>query len=96
MQRQGRISYSFFNTVVHAAAWQRAHAKLIFIGYLKISCFYHVICENDSVRPETEGHPSAAGKGGGKFWQSTGVRIPSLPLELMNNKSNNKRTNYGK
>ena len=35
-----------------------------FIGYLKISCFYHVICENDSVRPETEGHPSAAGKGG--------------------------------
>nr|DAF73758.1 MAG TPA: hypothetical protein [Caudoviricetes sp.] len=36
----------------------------------------------DSVRPTTEGHPSAAGKGG-KFWQSTGVRIPSLPLELI-------------
>ena len=67
MQRQGIISYSFFNTVVHAAAWQRAHAKLIFIGYLKISCFYHVICENDSVRPSTEGHPPAAGKGGVSF-----------------------------
>lgn len=37
----------------------------------------------DSVRPTTEGHPSATGKGGGKFWQSTGVRIPSLPLELI-------------
>ena len=82
MQRHGRISYSFFNTVVYAAAWQRAHAKLIFIGYLKISCFYHVICENDSVRPETEGHPPAAGKGG-VILGSTGVRIPSLPLELM-------------
>nr|DAR14379.1 MAG TPA: hypothetical protein [Caudoviricetes sp.] len=22
-------------------------------------------------------------QGGGKFWQSTGVRIPSLPLELI-------------
>nr|DAG83586.1 MAG TPA: hypothetical protein [Caudoviricetes sp.]DAR51761.1 MAG TPA: hypothetical protein [Caudoviricetes sp.] len=31
-------------------------------GYL-ISCFYHVICGNDSVRPATEGHPPA-GKGG--------------------------------
>ena len=95
MQRQGIISYSFFNTVVHAAAWQRAHAKLIFIGYLKISCFYHVICENDSVRPETEGHPPAAGKGGVIF-ASTGVRIPSLPLELMNNKSNNKKNELWK
>lgn len=28
--------------------------------------------------------------------QSTGVRIPSLPLELMNNKSNNKKNDYGK
>ena len=46
----------------------------------------------DSVRPTTEGHPSAAGKGG-KFWQSTGVRIPSLPLELMNNMLNNKKLN---
>ncbi len=60
--------------------------KTHFKGYL-ISCFYHVICGNDSVRPITEGHPSAAGKGG-KFWQSTGVRIPSLPLELMNNMLN--------
>ena len=52
------------------------------------------ICGN-SVCPITEGHPPAAGKGGVIF-ASTGVRIPSLPLELMNNKSNNKRTNYGK
>ena len=66
-----------------------------FIGYLKISCFYHVICENDSVRPETEGHPPAAGKGGVIF-ASTGVRIPSLPLELMNNKSNNKKNELWK
>lgn len=90
MQRHCRISYSFFNIVVPAAAGQRAHAKLIFIGYLKISCFYHVICENDSVRPATEGRPPAAGKS----WiilGSTWVRIPSLPLELMNNKSNNKK-----
>lgn len=47
--------------------------------------------ETDSVRPATEGHPSAAGKGG-KFWQSTGVRIPSLPLELIN-MLNNKKLN---
>lgn len=47
--------------------------------------------ETDSVRPITEGHPSAAGKGG-KFWQSTGVRIPSLPLELIN-MLNNKKLN---
>lgn len=33
---------------------------------------------------------------GGKFWQSTGVRIPSLPLELMNNKSNNKKNELWK
>nr|DAW41072.1 MAG TPA: hypothetical protein [Caudoviricetes sp.] len=44
-------------------AGQRAHAILSFKGYL-ISCFYHVICGNDSVRPATEGHPPAAGKGG--------------------------------
>ena len=78
MQRHGSISYSFFNTVVHAAAWQRAHAKLIFIGYLKISCFYHVICENDSVCPETEGHPSAAGKGGVSFGSQLGFESPAF------------------
>lgn len=33
---------------------------------------------------------------GGKFWQSTGVRIPSLPLELMNNKLNNKKNELWK
>lgn len=33
---------------------------------------------------------------GGKFWQSTGVRIPSLPLELMNKMLNNKKNDYGK
>nr|DAE36004.1 MAG TPA: hypothetical protein [Caudoviricetes sp.] len=44
------------------------------------------ICGN-SVCPITEGRPPAAGKGG-KFWSPTGVRIPSLPLELMNNKLN--------
>ncbi len=37
---------------------------------------------NDSVRPATEGHPSAAGKGG-IILGSTWVRIPSLPLELI-------------
>lgn len=62
--------------------------KTHFKGYWLV-VFYHAICGNDSVRPATEGHPSAAGKGG-KFWQSTGVRIPSLPLELMNNMLNNK------
>ena len=46
------------------------------------------ICGN-SVCPITEGRPSAAGKGG-KFWSPTGVRIHSLPLELMNNKLNKK------
>lgn len=35
-------------------------------------------------------------QGGGKFWQSTGVRIPSLPLELMNNKLNNKKNELWK
>lgn len=45
------------------------------------------ICGN-SVCPITEGRPPAAGKGGGKFLSPTGVRIPSLPLELMNNKLN--------
>ena len=35
-------------------------------------------------------------QGWGKFWQSTGVRIPSLPLELMNNKSNNKKNELWK
>lgn len=35
-------------------------------------------------------------EGGGKFWQSTGVRIPSLPLELMNNKLNNKKNELWK
>ena len=61
----------------------------------KISCFYHAICGNDSVRPATEGHPSAAGKGG-IILGSTGVRIPSLPLELMNNKLNNKKNELWK
>lgn len=70
--------------------------KTHFSRLSKISCFYHAICGNDSVRPATEGHPSAAGKGGGKFWQSTGVRIPSLPLELMNNKLNNKKNELWK
>lgn len=65
-----------------------------FKGYL-ISCFYHAICGNDSVRPATEGHPSAAGKGG-IILGSTGVRIPSLPLELMNNKLNNKKNELWK
>ena len=52
------------------------------------------ICGN-SVCPITEGHPPAAGKGGVIF-ASTGVRIPSLPLELMNNKSNNKKNELWK
>lgn len=37
--------------------------KTHFSRLSKISCFYHAICGNDSVRPATEGHPSAAGKG---------------------------------
>jgi hypothetical protein len=38
--------------------------KTHFSRLSKISCFYHAVCGNDSVRPATEGHPSAAGKGG--------------------------------
>nr|DAG63151.1 MAG TPA: hypothetical protein [Caudoviricetes sp.] len=34
-----------------------------FKGYWLV-VFYHAICGNDSVRPATEGHPPAAGKGG--------------------------------
>ena len=37
--------------------------KTHFSRLSKISCFYHAICGNDSVRPATEGHPPA-GKGG--------------------------------
>ena len=47
------------------------------------------------MRPATEGHPPAAGKGG-IIPGSTGVRIPSLPLELINNKSNNKKNELWK
>lgn len=56
--------------------------KTHFKGYWLV-VFYHAICENDSVRPVTEGHPSASGKDGINLG-STGVRIPSLPLELIN------------
>nr|DAR13529.1 MAG TPA: hypothetical protein [Caudoviricetes sp.] len=35
-------------------------------------------------------------QGWGKFWPSTGFRIPSLPLELMNNKLNNKKNELWK
>ena len=66
--------------------------KTHFSRLSKISCFYHVICGNDSVRPVTEGHPSASGKYGINLG-STGVRIPSLPLELINNMLNNKKLN---
>lgn len=52
--------------------------KTHFIGYLKISCFYHVICENDSVCPETEGHPSAAGKGVVSFGSQLGFESPAF------------------
>ena len=66
--------------------------KTHFKGY-RLVVFYHAICGNRQRAPYMEGHTSAAGKGGGKFWQSTGVRIPSLPLELMNNMLNNKKLN---
>ena len=52
------------------------------------------ICGN-SVCPITEGRPPAAGLGGVNLGH-TGVRIPSLPLELMNNKSNNKKNELWK
>lgn len=63
--------------------------KTHFSRLSKISCFYHAICGNDSVRPATEGHPPAAGKDGINLG-STGVRIPSLPLELINMLNNKK------
>ena len=45
---------------------------------------------------QRKGIPRQLARGGGKFWQSTGVRIPSLPLELMNNKLNNKKNELWK
>lgn len=52
--------------------------KTHFSRLSKISCFYHVICGNDSVRPATEGHPSAAGKGGGSFGSQLGFESPAF------------------
>jgi hypothetical protein len=47
-------------------------------------------------RAPCNGRASTSRQGWGKFWQSTGVRIPSLPLELMNNKLNNKKNELWK
>lgn len=47
-------------------------------------------------RAPLNGRASLGSWQGGKFRQSTGVRIPSLPLELMNNKLNNKKNELWK
>lgn len=51
--------------------------KTHFKGYWLV-VFYHVICGNDSVRPATEGHPSAAGKGGVSFGSQLGFESPAF------------------
>lgn len=52
--------------------------KTHFSRLSKISCFYHAVCGNDSVRPATEGHPSAAGKGGVNFGSQLGFESPAF------------------
>ena len=42
------------------------------------------------------GRASTSSRKGWDNFASTGVRIPSLPLELMNNKSNNKENELWK
>lgn len=51
--------------------------KTHFKGYWLV-VFYHAICGNDSVRPATEGHPSAAGKGGVSFGSQLGFESPAF------------------
>ena len=58
-----------------------------FKGYWLV-VFYHAICGNRQRAPYNGRASLGSWQGGGKFWQSTGVRIPSLPLELMNNMLN--------
>jgi hypothetical protein len=60
-----------------AAAGQRAHAKLIFQGYLKLVVFTMQYAETGSVRPATEGHPPA-GKGGVSFGSQLGFESPAF------------------
>ena len=52
------------------------------------------ICGN-SVCPITEGRPPAAGKGG-IILPQLGFESPAFHLELMNNKSNNKKNELWK
>jgi hypothetical protein len=48
-----------------------------FKGYLKLVVFT-MLCGNDSVRPATEGHPPAAGNGGGKSRNQLGFESPAF------------------
>nr|DAO92919.1 MAG TPA: hypothetical protein [Caudoviricetes sp.] len=48
------------------------------------------------MRPTTEGHPSAAGKGGVSFGGQLGFESPAFHYSLMNNKLNSKKNELWK
>lgn len=50
----------------------------------------------DSVRPTTEGHPSAAGKGGVSFGSQLWFESTAFHYSLMNNKLNSKKNELWK
>nr|DAG71282.1 MAG TPA: hypothetical protein [Caudoviricetes sp.] len=52
-------------------------------SFQRLSNSCDIICGNRQRAPYNGRASLGSWQGGGKFWQSTGVRIPSLPLELI-------------